>query len=137
MSCVDLRPTRRANAANFRCRRIPRASHACALRRHPNYFGEWMVWVSLAVVSLPSVANMWQLATHPWPTSAALTFGLVVCVHAMFVCLTTYTGAVPSEYYSVQKRPSYVDYQRRVPMFFPTFLGGRPLAHTQGACKEN
>jgi steroid 5-alpha reductase family enzyme len=85
-----------------------------------------MVWVGLALASLPSLAKMWQFATHPWPISALLAVGLAACVHAMFVCLTTYTGAVPSEYYSLRKRPAYVDYQRRVPMFVPSFLGGRP-----------
>lgn len=28
--------------------------------RHPNYFGEWMVWNSLILASIPSVLEMWN-----------------------------------------------------------------------------
>ena len=28
--------------------------------RHPNYFGEWMVWNSLIITSLPSLLALWQ-----------------------------------------------------------------------------
>lgn len=28
--------------------------------RHPNYFGEWMVWNSLVITSLPSLLALWQ-----------------------------------------------------------------------------
>jgi steroid 5-alpha reductase family enzyme len=37
----------------------------------------------------------------------------------MFQVLVHYSGAVPAEFYSRQKRPGYADYQRRVPRFFP------------------
>ena len=28
--------------------------------RHPNYFGEWMVWNSLIITSIPSIMALWQ-----------------------------------------------------------------------------
>jgi steroid 5-alpha reductase family enzyme len=37
----------------------------------------------------------------------------------MYVTLVYLTGAKPSEFYSVQKRPEYADYQRRTNIFFP------------------
>jgi len=37
----------------------------------------------------------------------------------MYIVLTHYSGAVPSEYYSAQKRPGYAEYQRTTNMFFP------------------
>ncbi|MBB3182237.1 DUF1295 domain-containing protein [Variovorax sp. Sphag1AA] len=85
--------------------------------RHPNYFGEWMVWNALAISSLPSLLI---LSTElPLWQSLALAAGLLYLSYVMYVVLTRYSGAVPSEYYSVQKRPGYADYQRRVSMFFP------------------
>jgi len=39
--------------------------------------------------------------------------------YGMYSCLTSYTGAVPAEYYSLQKRPAYKAYQAAVNMFVP------------------
>jgi steroid 5-alpha reductase family enzyme len=38
----------------------------------------------------------------------------------MYNTLLYYTGAIPSEYYSVQKRPDYKEYQEQTAMFFPS-----------------
>ena len=102
--------------------------------RHPNYFGEWCVWNSLVIATLPSAAAMvakevgriseiYQ-SQHNLPQSNLLVSGLLcVCLvnvsYAMYTCLVTYTGAVPAEHYSREKREGYADYQRRVNMFFP------------------
>jgi steroid 5-alpha reductase family enzyme len=83
--------------------------------RHPNYFGEWMVWNALVIASTPS---LFTLQTSYWLT-AALALALAYLSYVMYVVLTHYSGAVPSEYYSAQKRPGYVEYQRRTNMFFP------------------
>jgi len=34
--------------------------------RHPNYFGEWMVWNSLVVASIPSIMAMVSQSRRPW-----------------------------------------------------------------------
>jgi len=85
--------------------------------RHPNYFAEWMVWNALVIASIPSWLNL-------YPNMSVLIFvlvgvGLLLTSRIMYVTLVTYTGAIPSEYYSVQKRPTYKDYQHTTNMFFP------------------
>jgi steroid 5-alpha reductase family enzyme len=37
----------------------------------------------------------------------------------MYQCLVNYTGAKPAEYYTVQKRPDYANYQKMVNIFVP------------------
>ena len=85
--------------------------------RHPNYFSEWMVWNALVIASIPSWLNL-------YPNISVLIFtlvgvGLLLTSRIMYITLVTYTGAIPSEYYSVQKRPAYKDYQQTTNMFFP------------------
>ena len=85
--------------------------------RHPNYFAEWMVWNALVIASIPS----WL---YVYPNMSVIIFvllgvGLLMISRIMYVTLVTYTGAVPAEYYSVQKRPAYKDYQQTTNMFFP------------------
>ncbi len=84
--------------------------------RHPNYFGEWMVWNALVLSSIPSL-----IALSNAPLWQTLAFGLMLVYlsYVMYIVLTHYSGAVPSEYYSAQKRPRYREYQRRANMFFP------------------
>ena len=85
--------------------------------RHPNYFAEWMVWNALVIASIPSWLQL-------YPNMSVIIFvllgvGLLMTSSIMYVTLVTYTGAVPAEYYSVQKRPAYKDYQQTTNMFFP------------------
>jgi len=85
--------------------------------RHPNYFAEWMVWNALVIAAIPS----W-LALYPSSSIiivALLGLGLLMASRIMYVTLVTYTGAVPAEFYSVQKRPAYKEYQQTTNMFFP------------------
>jgi len=75
--------------------------------RHPNYFAEWMVWNALVIASIPSWLQL-------YPNMSVIIFvllgvGLLMTSRIMYVTLVTYTGAVPAEYYSVQKRPAYKD----------------------------
>ena len=58
-------------------------------------------------------------------TKLGVSAGLFGCAYAMYSCLVTYTGAVPAEFFSAKKRKGYIDYQKTVPMFFPSFLGGK------------
>ena len=85
--------------------------------RHPNYFAEWMVWNALVIASISSWLQL-------YPNMSVIIFvllgvGLLMTSRIMYVTLVTYTGAVPAEYYSVQKRPAYKDYQQTTNMFFP------------------
>jgi len=85
--------------------------------RHPNYFAEWMVWNALVIASIPSWLQL-------YPNMSVIIFvllgvGLLMTSRIMYVTLVNYTGAVPAEYYSVQKRPAYKDYQQTTNMFFP------------------
>merc|ERR1712037_573660 len=87
--------------------------------RHPNYFGEWMVWNSLILTSLPSLLALWQTPEESFIIKCGLSSGLVTVSWLMYQCLVNYTGAIPAEYYTVQKRPAYVEYQKTVNMFVP------------------
>jgi steroid 5-alpha reductase family enzyme len=88
--------------------------------RHPNYFAEWMVWNALLIASIPS----WMLLQNDEYLVVWLLIGLSLLFvsRIMYVTLVHYTGAKPAEYYSVQKRPDYKQYQQTTNRFFP----GRP-----------
>ena len=85
--------------------------------RHPNYFAEWMVWNALVIASIPSWLKLYP--NMPVIIFVLVGVGLLLTSRIMYVTLVVYTGAVPSEYYSVQKRPAYKDYQQTTNMFFP------------------
>ena len=85
--------------------------------RHPNYFAEWMVWNGLIVASAPS---WWALrVVEPAWLWLLLGAALLYTSYVMYNTLVYLTGAVPSEYYSVKKRPGYRDYQQQTNRFFP------------------
>lgn len=85
--------------------------------RHPNYFAEWMVWNALVIAAIPSWLALYNVENIG--LFLLLGLGLLFVSRTMYVTLVTYTGAVPAEYYSVQKRPEYRDYQATTNMFFP------------------
>ena len=85
--------------------------------RHPNYFSEWMVWNGLVIAALPSWYALQAVEnTMLWLLLGA---GLLFTSKIMHSTLVYATGAVPSEYYSLQKRPGYKEYQQRTNRFFP------------------
>jgi steroid 5-alpha reductase family enzyme len=85
--------------------------------RHPNYFAEWMVWNGLIVAAIPSWLALYNQETLIiW---ALLAVGLLMASKMMYSTLVYITGAVPSEYYSLQKRPGYKAYQEATNIFFP------------------
>ncbi|MEM7582597.1 MAG: DUF1295 domain-containing protein [Acidobacteriota bacterium] len=85
--------------------------------RHPNYFFEWMVWNGLVLMAIPALPHLFELESTP--IAALLTLGLFFVPRLMYMTLVYFTGAKPSEHFSVQKRPDYVEYQRTTNRFFP------------------
>ena len=92
--------------------------------RHPNYFAEWMVWNGVLIAAIPSLLAIDPLSINLlgnnfndglWLTLACLFYAS----WAMYKTLVYTTGAVPSEYYSAQKRPGYKEYQQQTNRFFP------------------
>lgn len=90
------------------------------LCRHPNYFGEWMCWNGFVIASIPSLLAL-EEAGH---VKLGLGLALFFCSRIFYDCLAFWTGAEPSEHFSVQKRPKYRDYQSKVRMFFPFEVSG-------------
>jgi len=86
--------------------------------RHPNYFSEWMLWNSLIISSISSLLTYYD--------QNIFFFGMVLTVIyisvLMYQTLVYLTGAVPSEYYSIKKRPDYSKYKENTSMFFPKFF---------------
>jgi steroid 5-alpha reductase family enzyme len=70
--------------------------------RHPNYFGDSVVWDGAWLAAAASAPGGWTL-----PAPAAMSYLLIFA-----------TGAKRTER-RMQKRPGYRDYQRRVALFFP------------------
>jgi steroid 5-alpha reductase family enzyme len=105
----------KARANNEKLRNCDVGLWACS--RHPNYFFEWMVWNALILASLPSLL---QLREHePLWIWGVIGIALLYVSRFMYHTLVHYTGAVPAEYYSVQKRPDYAQYQKTTNRFFP------------------
>ena len=73
------------------------------LTRHPNYFGEAIIWWSFGALGL----------VHPW--------GWLALVCPLYVTWFMSAGsATPmQERYLAKTKPAYADYMRRVPAFFP------------------
>ena len=78
-----------------------------------------MVWSSLVITSIPSIMSLWQTSEENLLTKFGLTYGLIMISVDMYNCLVHYTGAVPAEYFTLQKRPDYENYQKMVNMFVP------------------
>lgn len=93
--------------------------------RHPNYFGEWMVWVALAVASLPAFQKLIGKDDKDGSPQESMSsrVGAVLSLlsgpAAMYMCLVHWTGATPAEFYSLQNRPDYADYCKQVNCFIP------------------
>ena len=87
--------------------------------RHPNYFAEWMVWNGLIIASIPSYISLFD-SEGLW-LWIIIGIALLYTSRIMYITLVYLTGAVPSEYYSAQKRPEYKSYQKSTNIFFPGF----------------
>jgi steroid 5-alpha reductase family enzyme len=70
--------------------------------RHPNYFGDSVVWDGAWLAAAASAPGMWTI-----PAPVAMSYLLIFA-----------TGAKRTETH-MQQRPGYRDYQQRVAFFFP------------------
>lgn len=74
--------------------------------RHPNYFFEWLIWISFALYGLSS--------SEKWPA-------ILPCL-VMYLLLTKVTGIPPAEESSLKsKKENYKNYQLKTNSFFPWF----------------
>jgi steroid 5-alpha reductase family enzyme len=87
--------------------------------RHPNYFGEWLVWTGLVIAAFPS----WMAlqASEPAWVWFALGVSAAAASAMLYTTLVYLTGAKPAEYFSERKREGYREYQATTRMFFPWF----------------
>ena len=85
--------------------------------RHPNYFSEWIVWNGLIIASVPSYIALFDSEVF-W-LWILIGIALLYTSRIMYITLVYLTGAIPSEYYSAQKRPDYKAYQQSTNIFFP------------------
>jgi steroid 5-alpha reductase family enzyme len=76
-----------------------------------------MVWNGLVIAALPS----WFLLKDQENTITWLLLGagLLFTSRVMYSTLVYGTGAIPSEHYSLKKRPGYKEYQQQTNRFFP------------------
>ena len=85
--------------------------------RHPNYFSEWMIWNGLIIASFSSL-----LVNNSMLIFLSTTISLLYITILMYQTLVFLTGAIPSEHYSLIKRPDYKKYKQTTNMFFPNFF---------------
>lgn len=71
--------------------------------RHPNYFGESLIWWGLFLIALADPANWWT----------------VISPVIITLVLLKMTGIPLTEKTTLEKRPGYKDYIARTPAFFP------------------
>lgn len=79
-----------------------------ARSRHPNYVGEILLWVGIALLALPALSG-WQLATLISPIF-------------VYLLLTRVSGVPLLERKAEEKwgdEPAYQDYKARTPVLFP------------------
>jgi steroid 5-alpha reductase family enzyme len=81
-----------------------------SLTRHPNYFGEAVMWWAYFLFAL----------AHPW--------GLITIVSPLYATwfMASGSAAPGNERHMRKTRPDYEDYARRVPQFFPWRFSARP-----------
>jgi steroid 5-alpha reductase family enzyme len=80
-----------------------------AYSRHPNYFGESLVWWGMLLITLSNPINAWTIVSP-----LLITF-----------LLLKVSGVALMEKTIVENRPEYRDYINRTSAFVPWFTGGK------------
>ena len=77
-----------------------------------------MVWNGLIITAIPSWLALRDAQVNQifWLLVGG---GLIYVSRMMYITLVYATGAIPSEYFSVKKRPGYKEYQKQTNLFFP------------------
>jgi steroid 5-alpha reductase family enzyme len=76
-----------------------------------------MIWNGLIIASFSSL-----LVNNSMIVFLGTTTSLLYITILMYQTLVFLTGAIPSEYYSLIKRPDYKKYKQTTNMFFPNFF---------------
>ena len=76
-----------------------------------------IIMVGLIIASIPSWILLYD--TESMTIWILLGLGLLFTSRMMYTTLVHHTGAIPSEYYSLKKRPDYKTYQETTNIFFP------------------
>jgi steroid 5-alpha reductase family enzyme len=74
-----------------------------AYTRHPNYFGEFLIWWGFYLITLSNTGNWWTILSPIIVTAVLLKM----------------TGIPLTEKMLVEKRPGYADYVKRTSAFVP------------------
>ena len=78
-----------------------------AYTRHPNYFGEFLVWWGFFLIALATPNGWWT----------------VICPLIVTAVLLKMTGIPLTEKTIAERRPGYREYVKRTSAFFPWFTG--------------
>ncbi|CAB9501527.1 DUF1295 domain protein [Seminavis robusta] len=87
-----------------------------AICRKPNYAAEQAMWCTYYLFS---VAALWPVESLSW-TSKWFNASIVGCL--LLMSLFQGSGRM-TEYVTISKYPSYVEYQKQVPLYLPNLLG--------------
>jgi steroid 5-alpha reductase family enzyme len=84
-----------------------------------------MVWNGLIIMAFPSWLRLETLSIAFLNDQQSkilwvlIGIGLLYTSKMMYTTLVYTTGAVPSEHFSIEKRPDYNEYQKTTNRFFP------------------
>jgi steroid 5-alpha reductase family enzyme len=79
-----------------------------SISRHPNYFGEILIWVGMAVISFPILSG-WQYATLISPVFVTILLTRVSGINLLEAASDKKWGS----------QPSYIEYKNNTPVLLP------------------
>lgn len=88
--------------------------------RHPNYFGEALIWWGIFLIVLATPGSLWT----------------VISPMLITITLLKITGVALTEKTILENRPEYRDYIARTSAFVPWFPKRRKDGHTDRSCRS-